>query len=106
MGDGLFEAFIYLLAALVAVPLAKRLGLGSVSGGSGRRSSLDDLSDYARCSFFLVETRPSPVLPGGPVLWQRVASGERSGERAAVKIVYSKSDYETRQLKLAPFCQS
>src|SRR5664279_1907916 len=32
MGDGLFEAFIYLLAALVAVPLAKRLGLGSVIG--------------------------------------------------------------------------
>ena len=32
MSDGLFEAFIYLLAALVAVPLAKRLGLGSVIG--------------------------------------------------------------------------
>src|ERR1043166_7832855 len=32
MSDGLFGAFIYLLAALVAVPLAKRLGLGSVIG--------------------------------------------------------------------------
>jgi monovalent cation:proton antiporter-2 (CPA2) family protein len=32
MSGGLFEAFIYLLAALVAVPLAKRLGLGSVIG--------------------------------------------------------------------------
>jgi monovalent cation:proton antiporter-2 (CPA2) family protein len=32
MSDGLFEAFIYLLAAIVAVPLAKRLGLGSVIG--------------------------------------------------------------------------
>jgi monovalent cation:proton antiporter-2 (CPA2) family protein len=32
MSDGLFEAFVYLLAAIVAVPLAKRLGLGSVIG--------------------------------------------------------------------------
>jgi monovalent cation:proton antiporter-2 (CPA2) family protein len=32
MSGGLYEAFIYLLAALVAVPLAKRLGLGSVIG--------------------------------------------------------------------------
>ena len=32
MSGGLFEAFIYLLAAIVAVPLAKRLGLGSVIG--------------------------------------------------------------------------
>ena len=32
MSGGLFEAFIYLLAALIAVPLAKRLGLGSVIG--------------------------------------------------------------------------
>ncbi len=33
MGDGLFaEAFVYLLAAVVAVPVAKRLGLGSVLG--------------------------------------------------------------------------
>ncbi len=32
MSGGLFEAFVYLLAALVAVPLAKRLGLGSVIG--------------------------------------------------------------------------
>jgi monovalent cation:proton antiporter-2 (CPA2) family protein len=30
--DGLYQAFIYLLAAIVAVPLAKRLGLGSVIG--------------------------------------------------------------------------
>ena len=28
----LFQIFIYLLAAVVAVPLAKRLGLGSVLG--------------------------------------------------------------------------
>jgi monovalent cation:proton antiporter-2 (CPA2) family protein len=32
MGGGLYQAFIYLLAALVTVPLAKRLGLGSVLG--------------------------------------------------------------------------
>ncbi len=32
MGDPFYQAFIYLLAALVAVPLAKRLGLGSVLG--------------------------------------------------------------------------
>lgn len=30
--SGLYQAFIYLLAAIVAVPLAKRLGLGSVIG--------------------------------------------------------------------------
>ena len=30
--DGLYQAFIYLLAAVVAVPLSKRLGLGSVLG--------------------------------------------------------------------------
>lgn len=29
---GLYQAFIYLLAAIIAVPLAKRLGLGSVIG--------------------------------------------------------------------------
>src|SRR4051812_14754405 len=32
MSDGLYQAFIYLLAAIVTVPLAKRLGLGSVIG--------------------------------------------------------------------------
>jgi monovalent cation:proton antiporter-2 (CPA2) family protein len=32
MSGGLYQAFIYLLAAIVAVPLAKRLGLGSVLG--------------------------------------------------------------------------
>lgn len=32
MSDGLYQAFIYLAAALVAVPFAKRLGLGSVLG--------------------------------------------------------------------------
>jgi monovalent cation:proton antiporter-2 (CPA2) family protein len=32
MSGGLYQAFIYLLAAIVAVPLAKRLGLGSVIG--------------------------------------------------------------------------
>ncbi|HWM25114.1 MAG TPA: cation:proton antiporter, partial [Chthoniobacterales bacterium] len=32
MTSGLYQAFIYLLAAIVAVPLAKRLGLGSVIG--------------------------------------------------------------------------
>ena len=32
MSGGLFEAFVYLLAAIVAVPLAERLGLGSVIG--------------------------------------------------------------------------
>ncbi len=32
MGGLLFQAFIYLCAAVVAVPLAKRLGLGSVLG--------------------------------------------------------------------------
>lgn len=32
MSDSLYQAFIYLAAALVAVPLAKRLGLGSVLG--------------------------------------------------------------------------
>ena len=32
MGGLLFQAFIYLCAAIVAVPLAKRLGLGSVLG--------------------------------------------------------------------------
>jgi Sodium/hydrogen exchanger family len=32
MTGGSYQAFIYLAAALVAVPLAKRLGLGSVLG--------------------------------------------------------------------------
>ncbi|HVF69996.1 MAG TPA: monovalent cation:proton antiporter-2 (CPA2) family protein [Chthoniobacterales bacterium] len=32
MGGGLYQAFIYLLAAIVAVPVAKRLGLGSIIG--------------------------------------------------------------------------
>jgi monovalent cation:proton antiporter-2 (CPA2) family protein len=32
MSSGLYQAFIYLLAAIVAVPLAKRLGLGAVIG--------------------------------------------------------------------------
>ena len=32
MSGGLFQTFIYLLAAIVAVPLAKRLGLGAVIG--------------------------------------------------------------------------
>lgn len=32
MSGGLYQAFIYLLAALVTVPVAKRLGLGSVLG--------------------------------------------------------------------------
>jgi monovalent cation:proton antiporter-2 (CPA2) family protein len=32
MSGGLYQAFIYLLATIVAVPLAKRLGLGSVIG--------------------------------------------------------------------------
>ena len=32
MSSGLYQAFIYLLAAIVAVPLAKRFGLGSVIG--------------------------------------------------------------------------
>src|SRR3954469_18109562 len=32
MSSGLYQVFIYLLAAIVAVPLAKRLGLGSVIG--------------------------------------------------------------------------
>ena len=33
MGDGIFaQAFVYLLAAVIAVPVAKRLGLGSVLG--------------------------------------------------------------------------
>ena len=32
MSEGLYQAFIYLLAAIVAVPLAKRLGFGSVIG--------------------------------------------------------------------------
>ena len=32
MSGGLYQVFIYLLAAVVAVPLAKRLGLGSVIG--------------------------------------------------------------------------
>ena len=32
MSGGLYQAFIYLLAAIVSVPLAKRLGLGSVIG--------------------------------------------------------------------------
>jgi monovalent cation:proton antiporter-2 (CPA2) family protein len=32
MSGGLYQAFIYLLAAIAAVPLAKRLGLGSVIG--------------------------------------------------------------------------
>jgi len=31
-GNALFEAFIYLLAAVITVPVAKRLGLGSVLG--------------------------------------------------------------------------
>jgi monovalent cation:proton antiporter-2 (CPA2) family protein len=30
--NGLYQAFIYLLAAIVAVPIAKRLGLGSIIG--------------------------------------------------------------------------
>ena len=32
MSSVLFQAFIYLVAAILAVPLAKRLGLGSVLG--------------------------------------------------------------------------
>ncbi len=32
MSSGLFQVFIYLLAAVVSVPVAKRLGLGSVLG--------------------------------------------------------------------------
>src|ERR1043165_9068152 len=32
MGGGLYQTFVYLLATLVAVPVAKRLGLGSVLG--------------------------------------------------------------------------
>src|SRR5215210_7952138 len=32
MTSGLYQAFIYLAAALVSVPIAKRLGLGSVLG--------------------------------------------------------------------------
>src|SRR5215217_3461675 len=32
MNSGFYQALIYLAAALVAVPLAKRLGLGSVLG--------------------------------------------------------------------------
>jgi monovalent cation:proton antiporter-2 (CPA2) family protein len=32
MNGGLYQAFVYLAAALIAVPLAKRLGLGSVLG--------------------------------------------------------------------------
>ncbi len=32
MGDLLFQAFVYLCAAVIAVPIAKRLGLGSVLG--------------------------------------------------------------------------
>src|SRR5688572_7769232 len=32
MSEGLYQAFIYLLAAIVAVPVAKRLGFGSVIG--------------------------------------------------------------------------
>ena len=32
MSGGLFQVFIYLLAAVVSVPVAKRLGLGSVLG--------------------------------------------------------------------------
>ena len=32
MGSALFHAFIYLVAAVIAVPLARRLGLGSVLG--------------------------------------------------------------------------
>ena len=32
MNGGLFQIFIYLLAAVVSVPVAKRLGLGSVLG--------------------------------------------------------------------------
>lgn len=32
MSGGLYQAFIYLAAALLAVPLAKRFGLGSVLG--------------------------------------------------------------------------
>ena len=32
MGGYLFQAFVYLLAAVIAVPIAKRLGLGSVLG--------------------------------------------------------------------------
>ena len=31
-GDFFFQAFIYLLAAVASVPIAKRLGLGSVLG--------------------------------------------------------------------------
>ena len=31
-GNLLFDAFIYLCAAVISVPIAKRLGLGSVLG--------------------------------------------------------------------------
>jgi len=31
-GDFFFQAFVYLAAAVIAVPIAKRLGLGSVLG--------------------------------------------------------------------------
>ena len=32
MSGFLFQAFIYLIAAVIAVPIAKRIGLGSVLG--------------------------------------------------------------------------
>ena len=32
MGGYLFQAFVYLTAAVIAVPIANRLGLGSVLG--------------------------------------------------------------------------
>ena len=34
-GNFLFQAFVFLSAAVVSVPIAKRLGLASVLSGSG-----------------------------------------------------------------------
>src|ERR1700754_5085468 len=61
MDGALFQAFIYLAAGVISVPIAKRLGLGSVLGylaagviigpvlhivGDGEASSLQEVAQY------------------------------------------------------------
>ena len=47
MGGLLFQAFIYLCAAVIAVPIAKRLGLGLSSAICSPASSLGQLSVWS-----------------------------------------------------------
>ena len=52
----LFNAFIYLLAAVVAVPITKRLGFGAVLGYLG----IGPLLAFASTSRTVIRRRDSP----------------------------------------------